>query len=490
LISRRFLKSSLIYTLAGILPMASALILFPLYLLNLSVEAYGALSIYLVFITLVQILITFSFDTSIYVHFHEYKDDKDKLSDFVSSAFVFMLLSGMVVSVLLSFAGEVIFRIALPGQNISFYPYGLASVGAGVFLAVFKVHSSLLQTREKPELFLWSNIMVLSLIVVFTVIGTRLYPHSLAGPVYGRVLGAFLPFLWVLWRIFREFGWRFNFQWLRSSFGFNFYAFIYQVQQWLINQFDRVVMVLYLTLADVGVYDVALKCLLPIELLMNSLQSAFYPRVVARLMGKTDQRGSEEINRYYHGLIAVVMLLVTGSIFAFPIAIKVFVLRLFSNKAAYAEAVQYIPYIAVMYLFRVMRMYFAIPYNTLKYTRPLPVIYLMVVAIKILLMIALMRVIGVYGAVAASLASAAAEVILMRRFMKGRFVYRFNVFKIVLVPTFLTILILVVEPFVPSNWSWTAHAFYLVVCVALLLWTYRNELRFVNPFAKKDAAEN
>lgn len=469
--------------------MASALILFPLYVFHLSVEAYGALSIYLVFITLVQILITFSFDTSIYVHFHEYKDDRIKLADFVSSAFVFMLITGVAVSIALSIAGEVIFRIALPGQNISFYPYGLASVGAGVFLAVFKVHSSLLQTREKPGLFLWSNVLVLSLIVIFTLIGTRLYPHSLAGPVYGRMLGAFLPFVWVLWRIFKEFGFRFNFQWLRTSFGFNLYAFIYQVQQWFINQFDRVVMLLYLTLADVGVYDVALKCLLPIELLMNSLQSAFYPRVVSKLMGKTDQLGSEVINRYYHGLIAVVMLLVTGSIFAFPIAIKVFVLKLFSNKAAYAEAVQYIPYVAVIYLFRVMRMYFAIPYNTLKYTRPLPVIYMIVVAVKILLMILLMKQLGIYGAVTASVVSAAAEVVLMRRFMQGRFVYRFNTFKIIVAPLLVSLMIVATEPFVPSSWRWTAHAVYLIVCVALLAWIYRNELKFVNPFSKNEGEQ-
>lgn len=462
--------------------MASALILFPLYVYHLSVEAYGALSIYLVFITLVQILITFSFDSSIYVHFHEYKGDARKLSDFVSSAFVFMLITGVAVALVLSLAGELIFRLALPGQHISFYPYGLASVGAGVFLAIFKVHSSLLQAREKPETFLWSNVLVLSLIVVFTLIGMRLYPHSLAGPVYGRALGAFVPFLWVLWRIFREFGFRFNFQWLRTSFGFNVYAFIYQLQQWFINQFDRVVMLMYLTLADVGVYDVALKCLLPIELLMNSLQSAFYPRVVSQLMGKTDQRGAEGVNRYYHGLIAVVMILVTGSIFAFPIAIKLFVLEMFSNKAAYAGAVRYIPYVAVIYLLRVMRMYFAVPYNTLKFTRPLPVIYIAVVAIKLSLMIFLMRYMDIYGAVIASLASAAAEVYLLKRFMAGRFEYRFNAFKIIVAPTLLMGMILLTEPLVPASLGWVAHAGYVVVCVGLLAWIYRNELKFVNPF--------
>ena len=79
--------------------MASALILLPFYIQYLSTEVYGALQIYLAFSLLVQILVTFSFDTSVYIHYHEFKNDPKKLSVFISSAFVFMLLIGAVISV-------------------------------------------------------------------------------------------------------------------------------------------------------------------------------------------------------------------------------------------------------------------------------------------------------------------------------------------------------------------------------------------------------
>src|SRR5688572_32297411 len=115
--------------------MASALILLPCYIHHLSTEVYGALSIYLVFSLLIQIIVTFSFDTSIYIHFHEFRNDKEKLSKFVSSAFIFMILEGTALAIVSLVVGDLIFRLVLPGQNISFYPYGLASVGAGVFQA-------------------------------------------------------------------------------------------------------------------------------------------------------------------------------------------------------------------------------------------------------------------------------------------------------------------------------------------------------------------
>ena len=61
------------------------------------------------------------------------------------------------------------------------------------------------------------------------------------------------------------------------------------MQQWIINQFDRILMLFFLSLANVGVYDFAIKCLIPIELLMNSLHNSFYPKVVGSLMSQTSQ---------------------------------------------------------------------------------------------------------------------------------------------------------------------------------------------------------
>lgn len=458
------------------LPMASAIVLLPLYLLNLSTEAYGALVVYLVFTFLVQIVITFSFDASIYIHYHELKDDKQKLRTFVSTAFVFMLMAGAIVTLLLAVTGDLIFSLSDPGKNVSFYPYGIASVGAGVFQAIFKVHTSLLQTRQKAETFLWSNVMSFSLIAICIIIGFQIFPHSLAGPILGRLVGAFVPFVWVLIRVFREFGIHFDLAWIRSSFSYNGYTFIYQLQQWVINQFDRILMLFALSLADVGVYDFALKCLIPIELLMNSLHNSFYPKVVGALMGKTDQSFSVEINRYYHGLTAVVMLLISGSVLVVPIAIYLF------DKTDYMEAIQYIPYLAGIYFFRTMRLYFGVPYNTLKYTKPLPIIYVVVVAIKVVLMFLLMNKFRVYGVIAASMASAVVELFLLKHFMRNRFIYVFNTWKIVIAPVAVMLVMIFIEPFVSPASAWIAHTGYFVFCVMLLWWIYRNEIKLLIPF--------
>lgn len=480
MVSKSFLKSSLIYTLAGVLPMASAVILLPLYIHNLSTAAYGALAAYMVFTLLVQIVVTFSFDTSVYIHYHEFKNDKAKLNVFISSAFVFMILLSIATALVLSLSGSLIFSLVFKERNISFYPYGLASVGSGVFQALFRVHSTLLQSREKPETFFWSNVLSFSLVAICIIIGFQLYPNSLAGPIIGRLVASIIPAVWALWRIFREFGFHWDFGWLTSSLEFNTYNFIYQLQQWVINQFDRVLMIFFLTLSEVGVYDFALKCLVPVELLMNSLHSSFYPKVVSAVMEQTKKGSTPGINRYYHGLTAVVMLLICGSILTVPWAINLFVKRI-----DYHEAIRYIPYLGILYLFRNARLFFTVPYGILKYTKPLPVIYMIVSGLKIALIFLLVRYMNIYGVILASVIAATVEVIMVRLNLKNVFDFQFNIVKMIVLPLALLLLIVTLEPTLGLRYPDLTHLIYLICCIGLLWWGYRNEITLINPFNSK-----
>lgn len=462
--------------------MASALILLPFYVGSLSTSDYGALSIYFAFAYFVQLLTTYSFDTSLYIHFHEYKHDRAKLSAFASSAFILMLAVGLCMALLFSFCGEWIFRIVFSGKSISFHPYGVLALFTGIFQALFKVHGNLLQSREKPELYLWSNVLCFAAIAGITIWGLKAFPGTLAGPVGGRLVAAVLAGLWALRRIFREFGIRFDASLMRATFSFNFYTFLYQVLQWVINYFDRILMIfLGLTLANVGVYNFALQCLLIIEFILNGLHNSFYPKVVSTLMAQPVKQSVPEINRYYHGFISVIMLLICLCILFFPWAIEIF-LKIFSNKPGYAESIQYIPYIGLIYIFRAIRLFYAAPYGILKYTKPLSAIYLIVSVIKVGFMWIAIKQYGIYAVIAASIIAAIVEIILLRTAIQKRFRFQYNLFKVVVAPLILFALVVVLEPLFGGGARDLTHLFYLLTCLLLLAWIYRNEIKLIDPF--------
>jgi O-antigen/teichoic acid export membrane protein len=479
LISRNFIKSSIIYTLAGTLPMASSLILLPFYIHHLSTEVYGALASYLVFSLLVQVVVTFSFDTSVYIYFHEFKADKKKIATIISSAFIAMLVIGGIVGIFIITTNDLFLKLVPTDKEISFYPYGYASMVTGIFQALFRVHSSLLQTREKPETFFWSNVLSFSLIASFTIIGLQFFPNSLMGPIMGRSIASAICGLWVLTRIFGEFGIHTDFSWLRSSLGFNLYNFIYQLLQWFINYFDRIIMLLFLSLSDVGIYTFATQCLIALDLVMNSLHSSFYPKVVGIIMPQTSKQSTQLVNRYYHGLIGVMMLLICSAILFLPWIIETFV-----QRQSYQETIPYLPYLAAIYLFRTVRLYFTSPYSIMKYTKPLPLIYVIVAGIKIALMFLFVDEIGVYGVIVASLISSLVEIILLRWSLRKLFNFHFNIFKILGAPLILFVLILTMEPLFGKTYAFQTHLFYFFSAAALLWWAYRTELSEINFFGK------
>lgn len=474
MISRGFIKSSIIYTIAGALPMASAIILLPFYIYHLPTDLYGALSVYMAFTLLVQIVVTFSFDASMYIHFHELKNDLQKLSGFISSTFVCIICIGICIGLFLALFGDLLFHILLSQQDISFYPFGVAAVGSGILQAIFKVNNSLLQSKEQPVTFFWTNIASFSLIALFTIGGLQIFPNALYGPIFGRLLAVALTSGWVLVSIFKKYGFHFRFTWLTQSFTFNLYTFLYQLQQWVINYFDRFILFLFVALQDVGVYDFAVKCLIPVELLMQGMHNAFYPKVISAVISQQEKGSTPEINRYYHGLIAVTMLVTCASILVLPWAIETFV-----TKSSYQASIRYVPYLAILYFFRSARTFFVVPYMILKYTKRLSVIYFVISVIKIGLMFLLIKELQVYGVIVASLLCILLELWLLRRFIEGKFRLRYNYFKIIIAPALLGLFILLSE-LSPWTQPHVKHFLYIIICLVLLLWLYRNEIRSLN----------
>lgn len=455
--------------------MASAVILLPVYMLYLPLEVYGALSICLATSILVQILVTYSFDLSVYIHYHEAKNDPSRFAVFVSSAFIFIGALGVIVLVISAVFGPWISDQFLAGKKIDFFPYGILSVLTGIFQAFFKVYCSLLQSRQQPERFFLSNLLSFSIIVLLTIAGLVLEPGSLAGPVGGRAAAAVISGIWAIFQIVREHGLHFNYAVIRSTFSFNNSSYIYQMQQWIINYFDRLLITFYLTLQDVGAYDFAFKCLLIIDLVLGGLNNSFLPKVLGNVMQQEHKQSTIEMNRYYYGLVAACMILVTCAIIAAP-----FLLQLGFINHDYKEAVYYVPLMAVIYLVKSIRYYFNFPYGSLKYSKPLPGIYLVISVIKIGLMVLLIPYYGVNAVIFSTLASGLAELVLLKYFVQAQFSFKFNKYKLIVAPLVLGILIVVIEMLKVDRW--VSGVIYLVACSLTLLWLYRKELQLIKLF--------
>jgi O-antigen/teichoic acid export membrane protein len=474
LISKKFIRDSLIYTIAGALPMASSILLLFFYIPYLSTATLGELAVYMPYSMLIQIFVTYSFDTSIYIYFHDFKADKDKLARFVSSVFIFILIVGLVTALVMTLLGGFIFERFYLESKIVFFPYGFIAVLTGVLQSLFKVNSSLLQTQEKASSFLWMNLLSFSMIATFTIIGLQLFPDTPVGPMGGRLLASVISGVWVLVSVFRQFGVSYDFSLVKSTFGFNHPSLIYQIMQWINTQFDKTVMVFYLPLAQVGIYDFASKCLTAIEFVIIGFYNSFFPKVLGIAALQTHKRTTVEINRYYNGLTAVTILLVGLSIFFFQPLMNLLVA--WFHKPNYLAVIRWIPFIGITYLLRSMRFYVAMPYAVLKYSKPLPFFYLAIVVVKIASMIVLIPLYGIQGVIISTWIGYGVEVLILYFGVKNKFTIEFNVFKLVVAPLAMAGLVMTLEPWLGATMPYLVHGLYIVFAVLLLAWAYRHEI--------------
>jgi len=478
LISKKFIRNSIIYTIAGSLPMASAIIFIPLYINYLSPATFGALSIYTGISLLVQIFVTFSFDSSVYTYYHDFKNDKSRLAVFISTIFNFVLLISVITFLLSLLTGAWLFDEVFTKFKILFYPYGLISIVTGIFQALFKINSNLLQTQEKAPEFLYFNLISFLLIVVFTIAGLLFFNDSLAGPITGRCIATGISVIVLLINIYWRYGFHLDFSIIKEMLGFNQGILVYQILQWFNLYLDRFLMGRYLTLTLVGIYDIASKCLMVMEFVIAGFNGSFLPKVFGMIALQKKKKSTIEINRYYNGLTAVSIILIPISILVIPFVINL--MAEWFHKPGYASSIELLPYLALGYLFRTLRLYTAMPYPALKKVTLLPFYYLAIMTIKAGLMIWFLWKWEVMGVVFSLLIGYAIESAILYWGIRKEFQFEFNPVKILVVPMLFGSLILVVEPIFGKQFPILVHFSYLILGGFLLLWAFKNELKNLN----------
>jgi O-antigen/teichoic acid export membrane protein len=193
-------------------------------------------------------------------------------------------------------------------------------------------------------------------------------------------------------------------------------------------------------------------------------------------MAAREPKGTSlEINRYYNGFVAVIMMVVCASIWIVPIAIDW--LSTYLDRPAYKLSMSLIPYIAILFIARSVRLFFALPYSILKHTKPLPVIYAVVAIVKLGGMILLVEHLKVMGVIVSTAASIIIEIVLLYFLSNNRFDFRFNAYKILIAPAILLAIIVAVESTMLPGYDNLRHFVYGVLCTVGLFIIYRMEIK-------------
>jgi O-antigen/teichoic acid export membrane protein len=473
MISRDFFKSSIIYSLVGALPYASGFLLLPWFMAYLTPKQFGINALYIALMYFIQIVSSFGIDMSAGVMYFDYKDDKAKLREFLGTVFISIAILGAVTFVVFSMGGLRFFNFVFKSSDfIELFPFGLFTIISGIFNSIFKTYSGLLINQQRPIRFLWLNLSNFVLTIGGSLTLLYLFPHTLYGPILGRLIPAVLVASVSLTMVGREYGLTWNPAYIKKILAYCYPVMLYALLTWVVTYIDRFLIVRLMgDTTYVGIYDFAVKLVIGLDLVMTGLINTINPKVYNLWKEGTLTGSNNEINRHYNGITAFFLLVIPLFVIIAPILIPIVI-----HKQIYYEAFGFLAILAAGYATRVWFYMFLAPLMYFKKTVALPRVFLISAFFNVLVGIVLIRHFGLIGAVWTNFMVKPLQALLMYFECRKVYSFRLNAWKIFYTPVIFIAIVLLSEILAPANLKFQIEAGQFMVAVVLVYFAYRKEL--------------
>jgi O-antigen/teichoic acid export membrane protein len=473
MISRTFLKSSFIYTIVGSLPYAAGFLLLPWLTRFLTPEQFGINALYISLMYLIQIIASFGLDMAVGTIYFDHKDSREQMRSFLGTLFIGLLIIGVFTFFFFALGGFRLFTLMFrSGDYLDLVPFGMITIVSAVFNSVFKTYSTLLIYQQRPERFFWLNISNFGLTIAATLSILYLYPYTLYGPIVGRLVPAIVSAIAAAIALAAEYGLAWDSSYVKKIFRVSYPILIYGVLTWVINYIDRfIIMGILGDPTIVGIYDIAIKLVLFLDLIMAGLINTVNPKVFSIWKAGNLKGSTPEVNRYYSGLTAFFMLVIPAFVLLAPIVIPVII----TNKV-YFSSFQYLAILAAGYITRVWFFMFMAPVLYFKKTGSLPKVLLFSSAFEILAGILLMKQFGIIGMVWTFFLVKPVQAFFL--YLESRKFFDFNVNRVKIY--YLPLLFMAIV--IGSEWMATEttriyfHAAQLLASMTLVWLAYRREI--------------
>jgi O-antigen/teichoic acid export membrane protein len=253
---------------------------------------------------------------------------------------------------------------------------------------------------------------------------------------------------------------------------------IYALLTWVLSYVDRFIIASLMgDTTYVGIYDIAVKMVIGLDLVMTGLVNTINPKIYGIWKDKNLKESNTEINRYYNGVTALFLLVIPLFVIIMPLLIPVFI-----KKVLYYQAFAFLAILAAGYATRIWFYMFLAPLMYFKRTIALPRVFIISAIFNVVVGIVLIHFFGIIGAVWTNFMVKPVQALLMYLECRKVYSFRLNVWKIFYTPVIYILIVLISETFAPVEMKFKVEIGQFIVAVFLVYVAYRKELI---PLARK-----
>jgi O-antigen/teichoic acid export membrane protein len=474
MISKGFLKSSIVYTIGGALPMVAGIVLLPFYTNNLNDLHFLQVAFYISIALLFQILFTFSLDTFFGVKYTQLTGKPEKQKAFIGTTAILLILIGLFWLLVMALSGNALMNVIFRSDyEMEFWPYGFYSILTAFFNSYFKTCTNALIYLRKPVLFLSMNLINFIFTLLISIGGLKLFPESIIGPMYGRLLSGLIIFV-MAHIVFARFGiFKFEKEFLPEIKQFCVPFLFFVLSAWILSQIDRFMLQSYIDKVDLNTYDLVLKCFFGIEFLQNSLSAVIFPKLYEIWNKQERLHTTKESNRYFNVFTAVNIVQLIVFCIAIPILYKLLI-----TKQSFYDAASYIGILAAGYGLRSILNFYLSTILFSKNTLTLLKIFGTSALFQIAITYFTAKQFGLIGVIYAGILTKVLQVVLSAVLTQKIFVYEFNFFKIYMIPV-LYLMVNVAQFYFFPGYDVRFYLAQLLVFTVLFYFIFRKEIKQV-----------
>jgi len=421
----------------------------------------------------IQILSAFGLDMSAAVMYIDYKDNLVKLRQFLGTILLGLFLFGLMAAILFSVGGIQLFNIVFSDTDLLVViPFGLVTILSAVFNGVFKTYSALLIYQQRPVRFFWLNITNFVIVIGGSLTLLYLFPFTLYGPIFGRLMASVVASAVSVWFLTKEYGFEWNKSFIKPILTYTTPLMVYALLTWVVSYIDRFIILRFMTDPTyVGIYDFGVKLVLGIELLLVGLVNVVNPKVYTIWKDQNLHGSTVEVNRYYNGLTAFILILIPLFVLLAPILIPLVI-----KKEIYYQAFNLLAILAAGYASRIWFYMFMAPLMFFKRTKVMPRIFAISALFEILAAIFMIQWFGLMGAVWVNFLVKPLQALLLYYESRKVFHYHFNRWKIIYLPVIFMAVVIVTEVFVTESTQFLVHSGQLILSLVLVWLAFRKEV--------------
>lgn len=269
---KRFFKDFFIYGFASIFGKMAAVFLIPVYTSILTKEEYGAMAMITAFKGIIDLFSNLNIHSGISRDYYEIKDDRKRL---VSTGLISILTCAFIVLCIISAFSHFITDdlLEIPKYYWAFMVMAM-SIPAGSTMSYFSI---LTRYKKKPTLFTVGNILQLIIQIGISIVGVVVLRKGIISIFIGILCGEIFSILYFGYINRSDIGITFKKEYLYKALKFSIPTLPAILAGWLDSSLGQVLIGKYVSMAELGVYSLALSLSSVFTLVSTAFQNVWSP---------------------------------------------------------------------------------------------------------------------------------------------------------------------------------------------------------------------